>query len=357
MVQIIQLLTAFFLSAFLVYQSIPIIVRLSNTKKLLDVPNKRKVNKHPIPNLGGIALFIGISLSTLLCIYQMPFADMRYILAAMIILFFIGMKDDILLIAPRKKLLAQVISALLLIMMGDIRITNLHGIIGMYEIGHLFSLLLSLLIIVGITNSINLIDGIDGLAAGLSIFISGIFGVAFILFGQPQYAVLSFSITGSLCAFFIYNVFGKANKIFMGDTGSLLLGVLFSVLVIKYNEFAITASAPIKNYSPAFSLALLFIPLFDMARVFCVRLFNKKSPFAPDMNHIHHKFLALGYSHIKATSIIVALNLLIIAVIYALRSVDINILLALLILFGIGVPYSPFLSKWIHKGIRRETIK
>jgi UDP-N-acetylmuramyl pentapeptide phosphotransferase/UDP-N-acetylglucosamine-1-phosphate transferase len=168
--------------------------------------------------------------------------------------------------------------------------------------------------------------------------ISTLFGVIFIQFGQIQYAILSFAVVGSLLSFLFYNVFGKANKIFMGDTGSLILGLLVAVMVIKYNEIAIGSAY--EAFSPAISIAIVFVPLFDMGRVFCIRMMNKKSPFKPDMNHIHHRFLQLGHSHLVSSLLIITINLLIIALIALLRGLNIHILLGILLGLGIVFTYS-----------------
>jgi UDP-GlcNAc:undecaprenyl-phosphate/decaprenyl-phosphate GlcNAc-1-phosphate transferase len=341
MIQTIQLSIAFFLSLFLVYITIPAIVRLSKAKKLFDVPNERKVNKTVIPNLGGVALFIGISISSLLSIHKLEFPDIRYIMVAMIIMFFVGIKDDILMITARKKFIAQVVSAGILVVFGDIRLSSLHGILGINEISYVTSFFVSMLAIVAIINSINLIDGIDGLASGLGILISAFFGSSFYLYGHYQYAILSFAVTGGLIPFFLFNVFGKENKIFMGDTGSLILGVLFAVIALKYNEFALTDPGEIYHYAPVLSLAIVSVPLFDMVRVFCLRIFKRKSPFSPDMNHIHHKLLELGYSHLRSTLIIVTSNLIIVALIYTFRALDAHILLVSLIGLEILVTMIP----------------
>jgi UDP-N-acetylmuramyl pentapeptide phosphotransferase/UDP-N-acetylglucosamine-1-phosphate transferase len=319
----------------LVYILIPAIVRLSVAKKLFDLPNERRVNKTVVPNLGGIALFAGITIASLLSIQKMQFHDLRYILAAMIIMFYTGLKDDILMITPQKKFIAQFVTAFILVVLGDIRLSNLHGILGVFEINYVFSVLVSLLAFIAITNSINLIDGIDGLATGLGILISGFFGFAFFLDGNLAYAILCASVAGSLLTFFMYNVFGKQNKIFMGDTGSLILGLLFSVMAIKYNEFAIVSPGQVRYYAPALSLAVISVPLFDMVRVFCVRIFRKRSPFLPDMSHIHHKLIRLGYSHLKSTLIIITANLLIICQIYFLRYLDIHLLLVMVLLMEV----------------------
>jgi UDP-N-acetylmuramyl pentapeptide phosphotransferase/UDP-N-acetylglucosamine-1-phosphate transferase len=345
MMNTLHIIAAIFVSALLTHITIPVIVRISALKTLLDNPNERKVNKLPVPNLGGVAMFFGVTISILLVIENMEFLDFRYILAAMILLFFVGIKDDILILSARTKFIAQFIAAGFLAILGNIRLTNLHGIFGIGEINYWFSVALSLVVIVGIINAMNLIDGIDGLAGGLGMMISTLFGAIFILFGQLQYAILCFALVGSLMSFLFYNVFGKTNKIFMGDTGSLMLGLLVAVMVIKYNEIAIGSAN--EAFSPAISIAIVFVPLFDMVRVFCIRMMNMKSPFKPDMNHIHHRFLQLGHSHLVSSLLIITINLLIIALIALLRGLNIHILLG--ILFGLGIIFTYSLRLWAHR--------
>jgi len=333
--QPIQVFIAFFLSLFLVYITIPAIVRLSKEKKLFDVPNERKVNTTVVPNLGGVALFLGISVGTLLSIDKMEFADMRYIMVALIIMFYTGIKDDILLISPKKKFILQVMCASILVVLGDIRFTSMQGIFGITQIGYVSSFIISVFVIVSIINSINLIDGIDGLASGLGLLTTLFFGVSFFVNGHLEYALLSFATLGGLIPFFMFNVFGKKNKIFMGDTGSLLLGLLFSVFVVKYNEFAISDPNYSGNYAPALSFSIIFVPMFDMVRVFFLRLKNKRSPFSADKNHLHHKFIDLGFSHLKSTIIIISYNVITIALVFSFRSWDIHLLIGMLLILGL----------------------
>jgi len=327
----IQLISAFLIGLVLVYVSIPVIVRISKEKHLYDEPNERRIHKIVIPNLGGVAIFIGISIATLLSLHQFEFIEFRYIQASLIILFFIGIKDDILIISARKKFIAQIICALILIIPGGIRFTNLHGILGLYEIDYILSVLITLLAIVAIINATNLVDGIDGLAASIGIFSSIIFGSKFLVTSNDDYAILCSAITGSLLAFLWFNVYGSTNKIFLGDTGSLILGLLIAVLVIQYNEFALTTTPQEISFSPVFSLAILATPLADMIRVFAIRIYKGKSPFAPDMNHIHHRLLKLGFSHFNSTLIIVFTNGFIITLAFAFRFLNKHALMALLI--------------------------
>jgi UDP-N-acetylmuramyl pentapeptide phosphotransferase/UDP-N-acetylglucosamine-1-phosphate transferase len=331
-IPILQFLSSFLIGLILVYISIPVIVRISKEKHLYDEPNERRINKVVVPNLGGIAIFIGVSIATLLSLHRFEFIEFRYIQASMIILFFIGIKDDILIISPRKKFIAQVLCALILIIPGEIRFTNLHGILGLYEINYVASVAITLLAIVAIINATNLVDGIDGLAASIGIFSSVIFGAKFLVTSNNDYAILCFALVGSLLAFLRFNVFGKTNKIFLGDTGSLLLGLLISVQVIQYNEFALTTTPQETAFSPVFSLAILATPLADMIRVFIVRMLNGKSPFAPDLGHIHHRLLKLGFSHFTSTIIIVLSNCLIISLAFAFRFLNKHLLMGLLIL-------------------------
>lgn len=341
-----QLIMAFLLGLCLVFFTIPVIVRISHDKHLFDVPNERKVNKQVIPNLGGIALFIGITLGTLLSISGNPFSELRFILSGMLILFFIGIKDDILNIAAHRKLMAQILSALILIIPGGIRFTDLHGILGIHELDYVVSVLFSLLSVVAIINAQNLIDGIDGLASSIGILAATLFGVLFFQAGQLNYAVLCAATVGSLLSFFMYNVYGHKNKIFMGDNGSLLLGLLLSVFVIQYNEFSLSGSEEALHFSSVLSLAIMAFPVFDMIRVFAARIYRRKSPFAPDMNHIHHQFLSLGLSHRRTTLFLITANLFIVAVMLLFRNMNNTILLLLLILLvGVFMLVPGFLKK------------
>lgn len=328
---LLQIISAFLLGLIMVYYFIPVIVRVSRAKNLYDIPNERKLNTTVIPNLGGIALFISISVATLLCIYNLTFYDYRYIQAAMIIMFFVGIKDDIMVISPRKKMMAQLISAFILVVGGNIRLTNLHGLFEIYEINYVVSAVISILVIVSVINALNLIDGIDGLASSIGILASMFFCFQFIALENYNYAIMAFATTGSLTAFFFYNVFGQKNKIFMGDTGSLILGLIFAVFFIRYNELTLNAGQRMSSFSPVFSLAVLGLPVFDMFRLFISRILNKKSPFSADTGHIHHTLLKLGYSHIKSTLILSGAQVGIVTIIFSLRHLNNNVLLFILI--------------------------
>ncbi|HZL11768.1 MAG TPA: MraY family glycosyltransferase [Prolixibacteraceae bacterium] len=333
----------FLLGFILVSLAIPPIIRVSITKHLYDTPNARKASKVVVPTLGGVALFIGFILSTIIATDGYDFSELKYLIAAVVLMFFVGLKDDLIDISAIKKLTAQLIVATILIVLGNFRFTNLQGVFGLYEINYTMSFAITLFIMIAIINAFNLIDGIDGLASGISIIISAVFGSWFLVSGHTEYGIMCFSLAGSLIAFFFFNVFGKKNKIFMGDTGSLILGVIMITLVIKFNEFNINQEAPyaIKN-APAVSIGILIIPIIDTLRVFFIRISKKRSPFSPDMNHIHHKLLELGNSHLKSTLLIGFINVLFIAFTFILnRQLNINTMIVSILATGLLIAYIP----------------
>ncbi len=325
----------------LVMISVPPIIRIAQAKHLFEPFDKRKIHTKIVAPLGGVAIFIGFTLSSIIATDGLSFDSLKYIIASVIIMFFIGLKDDLMDISARKKLMVQIFAAVILITLGNVRFTNLHGILGTHEIGYITSLMLSVFAMVVIINSFNLIDGIDGLASGLAMLAAASFGVWFLLTGQPQFAILSFALVGSLAGFFIYNVFGKKNKLFMGDTGSLIIGLVISALVVKFNEFNIVKSISYSiNAAPSVSFAIIIVPLIDTLRVMSIRISQKKSPFSADNNHIHHRLLFLVKSHLNVTLIIVCANIAIIAFALFLNNMAINVNFQFLLVLLMGILFS-----------------
>lgn len=290
--------------------SIPQIVKVAQAKGLYDKPNSRKAAKSIVPTLGGIAIFIGVTLGITLGGDGFPFFDLKFIFASILIIFFAGIKDDLVGISPNSKISAIVFSIFILFFFANLKFVHIYGLFGINKLSFIPSTLLTFFIGIVIINSINLIDGIDGLASSIAVQISTILGIWFALIGLPEYALISFSLAGSCLAFFIFNVFAHKNKIFMGDTGSLLIGTMLFVLAAKFNEFnAIhTGDYSIKS-APAVLIGFMAYPLFDVLRVFLLRIFvAHKSPFRPDKNHIHHRLLAFGLNHLQATITIFIVN-------------------------------------------------
>jgi UDP-N-acetylmuramyl pentapeptide phosphotransferase/UDP-N-acetylglucosamine-1-phosphate transferase len=326
-----------------VYLSIPTIVTVARTKHLFDEPGNRSAHLLSTPTLGGLAIFAGLLIASGLWIDSQSFKEYQYIVAAIIILFFVGIKDDILIIAPITKFSGQIVAALVLIIFANIRITYLHGFFGINEISYYWSIVISLLTILVIINGFNFIDGVDGLSASIGIITTSAFCYWFILVGEYQLGILSLSFIGALFAFFLFNVFGEKNKIFMGDTGSLIIGLILAILVIRFNELNIDKSKPYTLYpAPAVSFGVLIIPLFDLMRVMFIRILTKKPVSSPDKNHLHHQLLKLGLSHRMVTLIISSANLIFIYfVFYTSSFISIRRQLLLIFILALALSFIP----------------
>jgi len=303
--------------------STPALIKVAYLKRLVDEPGEeRKLHFRRIPTIGGIIIFAGTLFSYLM---WYPFdetgdvaelarslKDFKYIGATMIILFFIGIKDDIIGTAPVKKLVGHLIVAFILVIMGDIRITGMYGIFGIEQLPEWASIFLSILTYTVIVNAINLIDGVDGLAGGIGVIAAASMGVWFFFAGAIEHAVLAFALVGSLLGFLVYN-FSPA-KIFMGDSGSLTIGLILSILAIKLIEFPVEKlpNDMLGISKPVFAMAALVYPLTDTARIFLYRITRGMSPFTADRNHIHHRLIDLGMGHRKTVLFIYTSSLFVI---------------------------------------------
>ena len=322
---ILSFVWAFLLAIF----AIPSIISVSHTKKLLDEPNFRNIHVSLTPRLGGLAIFAGFM--SALTIFGRMGDGIKHLLAGCLILFFIGIKDDIISVSVFKKFFVQILATGIIMFMADIRITSFQGLFGIYELNQGTSYAFTFIVIVGITNAINLIDGMDGLAGSILLLITLIFGVYFFKMNSP-YAFVAFSLAGGILGFLRYNIY-KAS-IFMGDTGSLVGGFIVAVMAVKFIELRADASAP------ALAVAILAIPIFDTLKVFAIRLTKGKSPFSPDKNHIHHQLLAIGCSQPVALTTIVLLNLGIVLVVIYFKNLGCNSLIGITTLFAVFVSVS-----------------
>jgi UDP-N-acetylmuramyl pentapeptide phosphotransferase/UDP-N-acetylglucosamine-1-phosphate transferase len=355
----LKVLLCFLLAFFITFVLIPSIVEIARAKSLVAQPGVRTSHEKSIPTLGGIAIYTGFSISILIFFNSSSFPRFQYLIAGLLIIFFIGFKDDIIGISPMKKFLGQIIAALIVIEFGGIRFTDLHGFLGIHEINYHIGLLITLVTIVGITNCFNLMDGIDGLSASLGIVSSFTFGAWFYLTGQFDWAILCAGLIGSLSAFFIFNVFGKRNKIFMGDTGSLILGFFMAVMAIKFNEFNINSSQPYYIHAaPAVSVGILMVPIFDTLRVFISRIFRNSSPFSPDKTHIHHYLLQLGFSHFYATLLLFTFSIVFVLISFWLQDLTAAWLLIVLMILGYFLSMIPItLVKWKTKRALKRSMQ
>lgn len=318
------------------FYAIPVIIRVADIKKLYDEPDERKIHTTPIPSLGGLGIYAGFLLAVLIAVPEQN-SELQYYIAASLVIFFLGLKDDILVLSPLKKFLGQLLAAFIIIYKGGIEINSMHGFLGLHQLPEFFSLALSYFTVIVIINSFNLIDGVDGLAGSLGLFTSACFGSYFLINGQIGLAVLGFSLAGALAAFLIFN-FSPA-KIFMGDTGAMLIGLINAILVIKFinlSTLGIEVATPLVA-SPAIGFAILMVPLFDTLRVFAIRILYRRSPFSPDRNHIHHLLLDRGMSHKSVTISILLANMIFAALAYYFRQVGSTWLIFGLVSTGFSV--------------------
>lgn len=323
-----------FVTAFIItYVSLPVVITIAKEKKILDNPNNRKIHKEPIPYLGGLAIFAGSIIS--MCIFwesKTIGTKIQYIIAAYVIIFLLGLKDDIIGISPRKKFFGEILAASIIIFKMDLVINNFYNLFGIGKISEAFSLGLTYLTILLIINAYNLIDGMDGLGASLGVFSITLFGAFFFLTGHKEYSILSASMVGALLAFLIFNY--HPAKIFMGDTGSLLIGLINAVLAIKLITVVGSDSANgvlTHMSSPVVAMSFIFIPLFDAVRVFFMRLVMGKSPFAAEKNHIHHILLGCGFGHTTTIVLLIFLNAIIVGLSVYLKNANNTLTLLLLV--------------------------
>ena len=327
-----DIILCFITSFALTYLAIPSIINVAKKKNLYDIPDSRKSHTELIPNLGGIAMFAGVLFSIVLWTPFEVFGDTQYIICAFIIVFLIGAKDDIDPISSTKKFLGQLFAAFILVFKANIQLTSLYGIFGIYDIPYYPSMLLSMFTILVIINAFNLIDGINGLSASLSTLISITLGTWFFLIDEMQLALTGFALAGSAIAFLKFNI--TPAKIFMGDTGAMLSGIICAILSIQFIEIQQTLpdnSPYLIQAAPAVAVGIMFLPLFDTLRVFVIRLINGRSPFHADRLHIHHMMIDVGFTHMQATGILVFVNLLFIFIVLKFQSIG-NLYLLLTIL-------------------------
>jgi UDP-N-acetylmuramyl pentapeptide phosphotransferase/UDP-N-acetylglucosamine-1-phosphate transferase len=321
-----------FITAFaLTFLAIPSIISIARKKNLVDEPGERTSHSVSTPSLGGIGIFAGTIFSIILWTPFSYFGDLQYILCAFIIIFLIGAKDDIDPISPSKKFAGQLFAALILVFKANVKLTSLYGILGFTQIPEWFSVILSIFTILVIINAFNLIDGINGLSGSIGTLIAITLGSWFFLIDRVELAIVAFSLAGSTIAFLKYNI--TPAKIFMGDTGAMLLGLVCAILAIQFIELhKVIGDSPYAfKAAPSVAFGILILPLFDTLRVFIMRMAKGKSPFYADRNHIHHLLIDAGMTHMQATGTLVLVNLIFIFIVVKLQNIGTLNLLVLIL--------------------------
>ncbi|TAF67758.1 MAG: undecaprenyl/decaprenyl-phosphate alpha-N-acetylglucosaminyl 1-phosphate transferase [Cytophagales bacterium] len=328
-----EAIAVFSLSYLISFFAIPALIRIAEEKHLYDQPdNDRKRHIHKTPTLGGVAIFGGAFITAFLFVEISKIPQLSYIFPAILILFFIGIKDDIIPLSASKKIIAQFLAASIVVLRADIRLTGLYGLWGVDEINYYVSVLLSIITILLIINSFNLLDGINGLAGSIGLLVCMSFGILFYMMGDISWLIFALSICGAIVGFLYYNFSNKAS-IFMGDTGSMTIGLFASVLAFTFiNENSRNTPFLLPySFAPFFAFVIMGVPLIDTLRVFVLRLLSKKSPFSPDRKHFHYYLIDWGFSHVQSTLILVFSNIFLIVLFWFLSTYSMFILLPLLI--------------------------
>ena len=337
-----------FISALLIcYIAIPKLIYFALKLKLLDTAGDRSSHKVSTPFFGGIAIFTGVICSLLF--WSDNFENIQFILLSILIVFIVGLIDDFRAISAFKKLIGQILATLVLIFLGDLQIDSMHGVLGVHDLPIWASVSFTIFVVIVIINGFNLIDGIDGLAGGLGLISSLSFGVIALIIGQVDIALIAFSLSGALVGFLRFNIFPA--RIFMGDTGSLVVGMILSVLAINCIKYGLVN----ENYSlpqigPLLAISFLAVPLFDSLRVFIVRAINGNGTLTAARDHVHHAFIDLGVGHKYTSLILFSVSAIIIVLTYLLikLNININISIAVLAVFSYAlwlIPYYMLKSK------------
>ena len=293
----------------------PKVLKIAILKNIVDNPDARKLQRNPVPVMGGIAVFFGIAIG--LCCSQAIFnsASTFMLISAMLIMLYTGTMDDIISLSPGIRFLIEILVIVWLMYTSNSSINCFWGLWGISTIPAWISYPLTIFAAVGIINAINLIDGVNGLSSGFCFMSSVLFAIFFQITGNQTMTTLAMSAAGAIVPFFLHNVFGQNTKMFIGDGGTLVIGTMMAMFVMNIlgtNSGCSILAAKGVGLIP-FTLAVLSIPVFDTLRVMSTRILNKKSPFHPDKTHLHHMFIDLGFSHIGTTISILSLNFLIVA--------------------------------------------
>ncbi len=299
------------ITAFLIaFITLPVIIKFFLDKNLVDVPGRRKIHKKITPSMGGVAIFIGFLVASLIWMDFSYWNTIRFVLSSLFIVFILGVRDDIVPFRALHKLYVQIIAVVILLFSG-VQIGSFYGLFGIAEIPEIISYILTGFVVILITNSFNLIDGLDGLAGSIGLSALIAFGVWFYFADETIFALLCFAMIGGILAFLVFN--WEPSEIFMGDTGAMVIGMLLALMVIHFMSVnnGLPMDHPVKyNATIATGVCFIIIPLADTLRIIILRTLRGQSPFSPDKSHIHHAIMRLGTSHSRTALILASVNML-----------------------------------------------
>jgi len=334
----------------------PMLIRFLKKMRIGDEPGGRKIHTSFVPSMGGISFIVSAGVALAIWGWQFPIPEIRYLLGAISIMFFVGLRDDMVELKASHKLLGQLVAVILVVVVADIRILDLHGFLSIGELNIYFSYAFSAFTLLALTNAFNLIDGLDGLAGTMACIVFACLGSWFIIQGLDSYAVLSFSFLGAILAFLLFN--WHPAKIFMGDTGSLTLGFTMGALIIAFmNRNGSLPDGAFMKFQPGISagIALMMFPLYDMARVFLRRISQGKGPMTPDKSHVHHFMMRMGLKHNEVTIILAGLQFTFIVLVFVLKDYSDYLVLPIVSLLAIALGY--WLDQVTVKYVKRKVAK
>ena len=347
----------FFIALLLVGWIHPRLVKIALLKNIVDNPDARKLQRTPVPVLGGVAVFFGVVIAIGCMSSVVDCSGLPVVIMAMMAMLYTGTMDDILSLSPGLRFVIEIVVVLLLIFVGGYCIDDFHGLWNIGRFSYWYAVPLTVVAAVGIINAINLVDGVNGLSSGYCIMACLIFGTLFFLAGEAPMTILAAVSVGALIPFFLHNVFGKTSKMFIGDGGTLVMGVVMSVFVIEILQNVSRASAyvdPNVGLVP-FTLAVLSVPVFDTLRVMSTRILKGTSPFRPDKTHLHHMFIDLGCSHVATTLAILGVNMFVVLCWWALEASGFSIAVQLYAVIAVSLLVTSGLYHFMQWHICRDT--
>ena len=347
----------FFIALLLVGWIHPRLVKIALLKNIVDNPDARKLQRTPVPVLGGVAVFFGVVIAIGCMSSVVDCSGLPLVIMAMMAMLYTGTMDDILSLSPGLRFVIEIVVVLLLIFVGGYCIDDFHGLWNIGRFSYWCAVPLTVVAAVGIINAINLVDGVNGLSSGYCIMACLIFGTLFFLAGEAPMTILAAVSVGALIPFFLHNVFGKTSKMFIGDGGTLVMGVVMSVFVIEILQNGSRAAAyvdPNVGLVP-FTLAVLSVPVFDTLRVMSTRILKGTSPFRPDKTHLHHMFIDLGCSHVATTLAILGVNMFVVLCWWALEASGFSIAVQLYAVIAVSLLVTSGLYHFMQWHICRDT--
>ena len=347
----------FFTALLLVGWIHPRLVKIALLKNIVDNPDARKLQRTPVPVLGGVAVFFGVVIAIGCMSSVVDCSGLPVVIMAMMAMLYTGTMDDILSLSPGLRFVIEIVVVLLLIFVGGYCIDDFHGLWNIGRFSYWYAVPLTVVAAVGIINAINLVDGVNGLSSGYCIMACLIFGTLFFLAGEAPMTILAAVSVGALIPFFLHNVFGKTSKMFIGDGGTLVMGVVMSVFVIAILQNGSRVAAyvnPNVGLVP-FTLAVLSVPVFDTLRVMSTRILKGTSPFRPDKTHLHHMFIDLGCSHVATTLAIPGVNMFVVLCWWALEASGFSIAVQLYAVIAVSLLVTSGLYHFMQWHICRDT--